>query len=64
MSALRPEIVVARAADAGRLRAEAPEHVPVVPVEDGTGPEALIEQIRAALRKHPRPIEITPRNSS
>src|SRR5918999_4434484 len=36
MSALRPEIIVSRAADAGRLRAEAPEHVPVVPVEDGT----------------------------
>lgn len=54
MSALRPEIVVARSQDAGRLRTEAPEHVPVVPIEDGVGPEALIEQIRQALRR-PRP---------
>jgi PleD family two-component response regulator len=50
MTALRPEIVVARASDAGRLRAEAPEHVPVVPLEDDTGPEALVEAIRKAIR--------------
>ena len=56
MSALRPEIVVARTVDAGRLRSEVPQHVPVVAVDDGTGPEGLIEQIRAALRKHPRPV--------
>lgn len=51
MSALRPEIVVVREADAGRLRSEAPEHVPVVPMGDGMGLEALIQHIRQALRK-------------
>ena len=50
MAALRPEIVVARHADAGRLRSEAPEHVPVVPVDDGIAPEALVEEIRKAIR--------------
>lgn len=55
MAALRPEIVVARAADASRLRAEAPQHVPVVGVEDGTSPEALVDEIRKALRTHKRP---------
>lgn len=50
MAALRPEIVVARQADAGRLRAEAPQHVPVVGIEDGTSAEALVEEIRKALR--------------
>lgn len=51
MAALRPEIVVSRKSDAGRLRAEAPEHVPVVAVlEDGLTPEALVEEIRKAIR--------------
>jgi hypothetical protein len=50
MAALRPEIVVARKADAGRLRAEAPEHVPVVAMEDGLSPEGLVEEIRKAIR--------------
>ena len=53
MAALRPEIVVSRPADAGRLRAEAPEHVPVVAVlEEGLTPEALVEEIRKAIRNH------------
>ena len=50
MAALRPEIVVASKADAGRLRAEAPEHVPVVPMDDALTPEGLVEEIRAAIR--------------
>ena len=50
MTALRPEIVVASKADAGRLRAEAPEHVPVVAVEEGLAPETLVEEIRKAIR--------------
>ena len=54
MAALRPEIVVARRSDAGRLRAEAPEHVPVVSIDDGTAPEALVEEIRKAIRSQRR----------
>jgi hypothetical protein len=54
MAALRPEIVVAREADAGRLRAEAPQHVPVVGIADGTSPEALVDEIRKVLRTHKR----------
>ena len=50
MTALRPEIVVATHADAGRLRAEAPEHVPVVAIDADISPEALVEEIRKAIR--------------
>lgn len=49
---LRPDLVVAGASDAARLRSEAPEHLPVVVMQDGMEerPEALIEEIRQALR--------------
>lgn len=50
MAALRPEIVVARQADASRLRTEAPQHVPVVAIDDGISAEALVNEIRKALR--------------
>ena len=52
LPSLRPDLVVARQGDAPRLRIEAPEGVPVVEMGDGTvvAPEALVEEIRRALR--------------
>ena len=51
---LRPDLVVADEADGMRIRMEAPQNVPVVsmegPVRDN--PEALVEQIRRAIRLH------------
>lgn len=54
LPALRPDLVVARQGDASRLRLEAPEGLPVVEMGDGTSatPEALVEEIRGALRAH------------
>jgi len=50
---LRPDLVVATEADSARIRLEAPQNVPVVKIEDsGQDPEALIEEIRRALRLH------------
>jgi hypothetical protein len=58
MSGLRPDIVVADAAAAARLRLEAPEHVPVVVLDDEmrASREALVEGIRDAIRAN-RPLE-------
>ena len=51
MAALRPEIVVSRASDAGRLRDNAPDDVPVVGVlEASLTPEDLVKEIRKAIR--------------
>jgi len=49
---LRPDLVVARAKDAERVRKEAPEHLSVVILTDEMrkDPEALIPAIRQALR--------------
>ena len=57
MSGLRPDIVVANAADAARLRLESPDHVPVVVLDDDmrSSREALVEGIREAIRANPKP---------
>jgi hypothetical protein len=49
---LKPDIVVAAPADAGRLRMEAPEHFSVVEMTDQMrdNPLALVESIRKSLR--------------
>jgi hypothetical protein len=50
---LRPDLVVATEADSARIRLEAPQNVPVVKIADsGQDPEALVEEIRRALRLH------------
>jgi hypothetical protein len=51
MTGLHPDLIVARAADAGRLRSEAPEHIPVVVATEGqVEADVLVEDIRRALR--------------
>lgn len=57
MSGLRPDIVVANAEDAARLRLESPDHVPVVVLDDDmrSSREALVEGIREAIRANPKP---------
>ena len=57
MSGLRPDIVVAGADDAARIRLEAPEHVPVVVLDDDmrANREALVEGIRETIRANPKP---------
>ena len=52
LTTLRPNIIVAAAADAARLRIECPEHNAVVVVngEMRDDPELLIDEIRSALR--------------
>ena len=52
LQSLRPEIVVATSADAGRLRMEAPEHLSVIEMTDQMrqNPLDLIESIRKRLR--------------
>jgi hypothetical protein len=56
MSGLRPDIVVADPDDAARIRLEAPEHVPVVVLDDTmrANREALIEGIRETIRANPK----------
>ena len=56
MSGLRPDIVVADADGAARIRLEAPEHVPVVVLDDATRAdrEALVEAIRETIRAKSR----------
>jgi hypothetical protein len=56
MSGLRPDIVVAGADAAARIRLEAPEHVPVVVMDDTmrADREALVEGIREAIRANRR----------
>ncbi len=50
--ALHPDLVVAAPGDADRIRAEAPQHLPVVVMSDEMqeNPEALIEEIRRTIR--------------
>ena len=57
MSGLRPDIVVADPADAARIRLEAPEHVPVVVLDETmrASREALVEGIRETIRANPKP---------
>jgi hypothetical protein len=45
---LRPDLVVAAAGDADRIRLEAPEHLPVVVTQESG--EALVDEVRRALR--------------
>ena len=49
---LRPDLIVAVERDAERLRTEAPQHVPVVVLapDMADSPEALVEEIRRAIR--------------
>jgi DNA-binding NtrC family response regulator len=51
---LRPDLVVAAEADGARIRMEAPQNVPVVSMDgpEQDNPEALVEQIRRAIRLH------------
>jgi hypothetical protein len=54
MDALRPNVIVARVADVGRLRNASPAGVPLVIISDElTDPEAMIEAIRQAIRQGP-----------
>src|SRR4051794_29419677 len=55
MEGIRPDVVVAEADAASRLRLEWPEHIPVVEVngEMRDDPDALVEGIRQALRANP-----------
>ena len=57
MTGLRPDIVVANAEDAARIRLESPEHVPVVVLDDvmRSSREALVEGIRETIRANPKP---------
>jgi CheY-like chemotaxis protein len=52
LQTLKPEIVVATSADAGRIRMEAPEHLSVVEMTDQMreNPLELVEAIRERLR--------------
>ena len=49
---LRPDLIVAREEDAGRLRVECPENRPVVAVTEAMreDPQLLVDEIRNALR--------------
>jgi len=57
MHGLRPDLVVANADAAGRIRIEAPEHVPVVVIDDEmrADREALVEAVRETIRANPKP---------
>jgi hypothetical protein len=57
MSGLRPDLVVADAEGAGRIRLEAPEHVPVVVLDDEmrANREVLVEAVRETIRANPKP---------
>jgi CheY-like chemotaxis protein len=52
LTTLRPDLILATADDAARLRREAPEHLAVLTVSDRMreDPEQLIEEIRKAIR--------------
>ena len=54
---LKPDIIVAHASDAARLRSELPQHLPVVVMDETLqgNPEALVDEVRRALR---RPVAI------
>lgn len=51
---LHPDIVISGARDAARIRSEAPQHLPVVVMDQGMhdSPEALVEEIRRTLRSN------------
>jgi hypothetical protein len=51
---LHPDIVVSGTRDAARIRSEAPQHLPVVVMDQGMhdSPEALVEEIRRTLRSN------------
>jgi len=52
MDALRPNLVVGRVSDPEALRRATPDHIPLVIVTDAlTAPEAMVAEIRRALRK-------------
>jgi DNA-binding response OmpR family regulator len=52
MDALRPNLVVGRVSDPEALRRVTPDGVPLVIVTDAlTAPEAMVAEIRRALRK-------------
>jgi hypothetical protein len=55
MEGIRPDVVVAEADAASRLRLEWPEHIPVVEVNGQMrdDPDALVEGIRQAIRANP-----------
>jgi hypothetical protein len=57
MSGLRPDLVVADADGAARIRIEAPEHVPVVVLDDEmrANREVLVEAVRDTIRANPKP---------
>jgi len=50
MAAVRPNIIVARVADAAALRQATSADVPVVLLNDDLDPELLVEEIRRELR--------------
>ena len=54
MPGLKPDIVVAASADAGRIRLEAPQHLSVVDMTDAMrgDPLVLIDEIRKTLRSN------------
>jgi DNA-binding response OmpR family regulator len=53
MDALRPDIIVARIADAAALRRATAADLPIILLNDDLlDPEALIEEIRLELRAH------------
>ena len=56
VAALRPDVVVAGEGDAGRIRVEAPQHLPVVVMNPALdeSPDLLLEQIRETLRSNER----------
>jgi CheY-like chemotaxis protein len=53
LATLRPDLIVADATDAARIRLEAPEHLSLVVLTDEmrADPQLLIEAIRETLRK-------------
>jgi hypothetical protein len=54
VAGLRPDVVVASEGDAGRIRIEGPQHLPVVVMnpELGENPDLLLDQIRKTLRSN------------
>ena len=52
MTGIRPDVIIAEADAASRIRLEAPEHLPVVVMTDEmrSDPELFIEEIRQSLR--------------
>ena len=52
MTGIRPDVIVAEADAASRIRLEAPEHLPVVVMSDAmhSDPDLFVEEIRQSLR--------------